>query len=179
MDSLYNKKLKLGFIGFAVFIFLFALLPIVNAHCPLCTGATIVGVGITRSLGWDDTIVGVFLGGMIISSALWVNNILAKRNVGGNGLLRITSLIALSFVLTLLGLYYAGLFGLGNPYRIFGMEKIVFGSLSGSIMSLSAFWFSSYLKNKNYGKVFFNYQTLVLTLVSLILNIAIFSFLLK
>ena len=37
-------------------------MPSIMAHCPLCTAATIVGVGVTRSLGWDDSIVGVFVG---------------------------------------------------------------------------------------------------------------------
>src|SRR3989338_2455804 len=61
-----------------------AIIPTVMAHCPLCTAATIVGVGVTRSLGWDDSIVGIFVGAMIVSSALWLNNILKKRNIGGN-----------------------------------------------------------------------------------------------
>ena len=65
------------------------IIPSVMAHCPLCTAATIVGVGVTRSLGWDDSIVGIFVGAMIVSSVLWLNNILKKRNIGGNAFLRI------------------------------------------------------------------------------------------
>ena len=58
---------------------LITIIPNVIAHCPLCTAATIVGVGVTRSLGWDDSIVGVFVGALIVSSALWVNNIFKKE----------------------------------------------------------------------------------------------------
>src|SRR3989338_3908168 len=84
---------------------LIAILPGVMAHCPLCTAATIVGVGVTRSLGWDDSIVGVFVGAMIVSSALWVNNILKRRNIGGNAFLRISSITLAAFALTILSFY--------------------------------------------------------------------------
>ncbi|PJC45071.1 hypothetical protein CO038_00480, partial [Candidatus Pacearchaeota archaeon CG_4_9_14_0_2_um_filter_39_13] len=49
-------------LALAVMLAFIATIPGVMAHCPLCTGATIVGVGITRSLGLDDSIVGVFVG---------------------------------------------------------------------------------------------------------------------
>ena len=154
-----------------------AVLPIVMAHCPLCTGATIVGVGITRSLGFDDSIVGVFVGGMIISTSLWMNNILKKKNIGtkGNEKLRLLSLIALTGILTLVTFYYAGLFGRGNSFRIFGIESILIGSFSGAVLSLGALYYSNHLKNKNGGKVLFNYQTMVISLIALIVNAGLFA----
>src|SRR3989344_3853252 len=135
----YNRNYKIFGILTLFVITIISILPYAMAHCPLCTGATIVGVGITRSLGWDDSIVGVFVGAMIISSALWMNNIFKKRNMGGNALLRITSITIATLVLTFLTFYYAGLFGLGNTYRIFGIEKIVFGAISGSLVSIMGF----------------------------------------
>src|SRR3989344_1341294 len=155
------------------------LIPSIMAHCPLCTGATIIGVGITRSLGWDDSIVGVFVGAMIISSALWMNNILKKRNIGGNALLRITSITIATLVLTFLTFYYAGLFGLGNTYRIFGIEKIVFGAISGSLVSIMGFAASNKIKAKNDGKAVFGYQTMIITFAGLILNALVFWIIFK
>ncbi len=169
-----NSKHRIPKIFAAAFLGLISIMPRVMAHCPLCTGATIIGVGITRSLGWDDSIVGVFVGAMIVSSALWANNLLKKKNVGGNTILRITSITLATFVLTFLTFYYAGLFGLGNTYRIFGVEKIVFGTLSGSFVSLIAFWISSNIKKKNNGKPKFNYQTIMLTFGGLIINALLF-----
>src|SRR3989338_1786548 len=130
---------------------LILIIPKAAAHCPLCTAATIVGVGVTRSFGLDDSIVGIFVGGMIISTALWFNNVLKKRNIGtkGNEKLRLLSLIILTSILTLVTFYYAGLFGRGNEFRIFGIESILVGSFSGGILSLGAFYYSNYLKNKN------------------------------
>ena len=153
---------------------LIAILPGVMAHCPLCTAATIVGVGVTRSLGWDDSIVGVFVGAMIVSSALWVNNIFKKRNIGGNAFLRIGSITIATFVLTVLSFYFAGLFGPANTYRIFGMEKIIFGSLSGAVVSFATFFASNEMKRRNEGKALFNYQTMALTFGALVLNALLF-----
>jgi len=150
------------------------IIPNVMAHCPLCTAATIVGVGVTRSLGWDDSIVGVFVGAMIISSALWLNNILKKRNIGGNAFLRIGSITVATFVLTILSFYYAGILGPANPYRILGIEKIIFGTISGAAVSFASFFTSNKMKVRNEGRVLFNYQTMALTFGALILNALIF-----
>lgn len=176
-----EKKIKrnsntykiLGLLLILVLI-LIAIIPGVIAHCPLCTAATIAGVGVTRSLGWDDSIVGVFVGAMIVSSALWVNNILKKRNIGGNAFLRIGSITVATFVLTVLSFYFAGIFGPANTYRIFGMEKIIFGSLSGAVVSFIAFFASNEIKRRNEGKTLFNYQTMVITFGALILNVLLF-----
>ncbi len=175
-ESLKSKILRIMLGFMAITIPLIALLPGVMAHCPLCTGATIVGVGITRSFGLDDSIVGVFVGGMVISTALWMDNVLKKKNMGkGNDKLRVFSLIFLASILTLLTFYYAGLFGRGNEFRIFGIESILVGSVSGGILSLASFYYSNHLKRKNGGKVLFNYQTMVLSLAVLIANAVLFA----
>jgi hypothetical protein len=150
------------------------ILPEVSAHCPLCTAATIIGVGVTRSIGLDDSIVGLFVGAMIISSALWINKILKKKNMGGNDFLRITSLIIATTVLTYISFYFAGLFGPANTYRIFGMEKITFGAIFGGFVSLGAFFASDKIKKKNNGKARFKYQTMAFTFGALIVNALIF-----
>jgi len=176
-----ERKMRKAFmLILSVAIAFIGVLPAVMAHCPLCTGATIVGVGITRSFGLDDSIVGVFVGGMIISTALWFNNVLKKRSIGikGNEKLRLLSLIILTSILTLVTFYYAGLFGRGNEFRIFGIESILIGSFSGGILSLGAFYYSNYLKNKNGGKVLFNYQTMIISLIVLIVNAGLFALLL-
>ena len=155
-------------------IVIIGVIPSVMAHCPLCTAATIVGVGITRSLGWDDSIVGIFVGAMVISSALWINSIFKKRNIGGNAFLRIGSITVATFVLTILSFYYAGIFGPANTYRIFGIEKIVFGTISGAIVSFAAFFISNEIKKRNEGKTLFNYQTMAFTFGALMFNALLF-----
>ena len=179
--NMHEKKIKRNSRSYKIcgvlLITLFSLIENITtimSHCPLCSGETIIGVGITRSLGWDDSIVGVFVGSMIVSSALWANNILKKKNIGGSAILRMVSITIATFVLTFLTFYYAGLFGLGNTYRIFGIEKIVFGTLSGSVASIVAFGISNNIKKNNNGKTKFGYQTMVLTFTSLMLNVLLF-----
>ena len=53
--------------------------PKVMAHCPLCTAAVGSGLVIARSMGIDDSIVGIWIGAFIISTALWLNKFLVKR----------------------------------------------------------------------------------------------------
>ncbi len=155
----------ISFIGF---------LPTVVAMCPLCTAGSIVGVGITRSFGLDDSIVGIFVGAMIVSTALWANNIFKRKNIGGSAFLRVTSIAVATFVLTFLGFYYAGIFGPANTYRIFGIEKILFGSISGSVVSFAAFFVSNKIKKRNNGKTLFNFQSMIFTFAGLVLNALIF-----
>lgn len=169
-----NRRYKIFGLLLIPLLSIIAIIPTVMAHCPLCTAATIVGVGITRSFGLDDTIVGVFVGAMIVSSALWVNNILKKKRIGGNAFLRISSITFATFVLTVLGFYYAGIYGPANTYRIFGIEKIIFGTFSGGAISLGSFFVSDGIKKRNEGKALFNYQTMVFTFAALILNASIF-----
>ena len=178
-EKIKGNKYKILALLIIPLLSLIIITPSVTAHCPLCTAATIVGVGVTRSIGLDDSIVGIFVGAMIISSALWINKILKKKNIGGNDFLRITSLILATTVLTYISFYFAGLFGPANTYRIFGIEKITFGAISGGFVSLGTFFISNKIKNRNNGRTLFNYQTMVLTLGTLILNGLIFWLIFK
>ncbi len=165
-------------------ISLIGILPQVMAMCPFCTAATIIGIGISRELGLDDSIVGVFVGAMIISTALWINNLIVKRNVrrnkrGSNNFLRALSLTVLMTLLTYITFYFVGLFGPANDYRIFGMEKITFGAISGGVVSLIALFASNKIKKNNNGKVLFPYQSMAFTFALLLLNVLIFYLIFK
>ncbi|MBS3074750.1 hypothetical protein J4447_04865 [Candidatus Pacearchaeota archaeon] len=170
-DCSNGYKVKLFIVLFAGLLLLF--IPSAMAHCPLCTGITIAGVGATRALGLDDSLVGVFAGGMVFSSALWVNNILEKRGFRKSRL-RALSLIIAIFIATLITYYTAGLAGPGNNFRIFGVERLTFGTLSGTIFSFAAFALSTKLKERNEGRTLFSYQTILLSIAALILNAFLF-----
>ena len=51
----------------------------VQAVCPVCTVAVGAGVGISRLIGIDDSITGVWIGGLIISSGLWMGDFIRKK----------------------------------------------------------------------------------------------------
>ena len=73
--------------SFKTFVFVFSLFAIryllfvneVDAVCPVCTVAVIGGLGLSRWLGIDDAITGIWIGGLIISLSLWFTDWLYKK----------------------------------------------------------------------------------------------------
>jgi|SRR3989344_1188630 len=166
----------------AVMIVLSLTLPLVSAHCPLCTGAAVAGVGVARFYGVDDSIVGLFLGAAIISSALWFNKWLKKKiKIPFQEIL----LVLFSFFMFAIPFYYAGLItnfdmvksmpehhsmlGLG----ILGIDKLLFGMILGSLGVWGAFTLNEYIKKKK-GKVLYSYQGVSFMLITLAVLTLIF-----
>jgi len=52
-----------------------------NAHavCPICTVAVGAGLGVSRWIGIDDSITGLWIGGLILSSGLWMADFIRKK----------------------------------------------------------------------------------------------------
>ncbi len=153
-----------------LFFFIF-LIPSVLAHCPLCTAATGAAVAITRWYGLDDSIVGVFVGGMVVATGLWMNNLLKKHN-RGKEYIRLQSGIVLlvSFILMIITLYLAKLVGPSNPFKIFGIDRILLGTFIGIVVSFASFKLHdvtrAYNKNKNY----LPYQSILIFILSLAIS---------
>lgn len=162
-------------------------LPGVMAHCPLCTTGAVIGVGFARAYGVDDSIVGLFIGALIASSALWFNKWLKKKV---NFPLQELVLVAVSFLLLVVPFYYAGLItsfemvksmpthhgmtGLGIlGLADFGVDKLLFGTIIGTLAIWGIFNLSDYIKKKN-GKVIWPYQGLSFMVVALALLTLIF-----
>lgn len=159
-----------------IIIILFALIPEVYSHCPLCTTGAVVGVGLTRSYGIDDSIVGLFLGALIVSSALWFNKWLKKRV---NFPVQEILLMVFSFLAVVIPLYYAGLITdfemvksmpehhsmLG--FGVLGIDKLLLGTIIGTLVIWFVFTLSDSIK-KERGKVLFPYQGVSFMSIALI-----------
>ena len=77
------------------------------------------------------------------------------------------------YLLTFIPLYYAGI--VGHPLnKIWGIDKIIFGSIIGTVAYIIANEISIYLRKKNNGKVYFPYQRVFVPIVFLILTSVIF-----
>jgi hypothetical protein len=75
----------------------------------------------------------------------------------------------LYIVLTFIPLYYARI--IGNPLnQIWGIDKIIFGSIAGAIGLFVGHWLHLFLKKKNNGKSFFPYQRVAVPVFILILK---------
>jgi hypothetical protein len=138
-----------------------------KAICPLCVVAIGAGLGLSRWLGVDDVVSSIWIGALLVAMILWTLAELKKKNW------RFpldTLVISLAYyLLTFVPLYYAGI--VGHPLnKIFGFDKIVFGTILGSVIFLLANWFHLYLKKINSGKSFFPYQKVVLPVVVLLLT---------
>lgn len=124
----------------------------------------------SRWLGIDDTISGVWIGGIIISSSLWfINWLSAKKPKWKVDDYQLA--IVLAFYILVLGpLYYYDI--IGHPFNtIFGVDKLIFGTALGSLGFLGGGWIDKQVR-KAKGKQLFNYQKVVfpvgtLTLLSL------------
>lgn len=166
------KIIKSHFIFLAAGLssFLFFLPTKALAFCPMCVVATGTFLGIFRWLGVDDTIIGLWLGGFILSISMVFNNFLIRKGKRIRFQLFLTLFIF--YGLVALSLYKFG--GLSPYNKIFGIDKIVFGIILGSLLLLLAPYLDKFLRKQNQGKIFISHQKVLIAVVLLI----IFSFIL-
>ena len=135
--------------------------------CPVCVVAIGAGLGLSRWFGIDDIVSSVWIGAFLLATISWTLIYMKKKGWGfhDDGVF-----ITLAyFVLTIIPLYYAGI--IGHPLnQIFGIDKIIFGSIIGFFALFLGHWINAYLKKLNNGKVFFPYQRVVVPVVVLILT---------
>ena len=148
------------------------------AVCPICTIAVSAGVGLSRWLGIDDSITGVWIGGLTVSMIAWTESWLDKKNINFKG--RIYSNIAGYYALIIISLYYSKI--IGNPLNtlcVCGLDKLLFGIIAGSI----AFWCGAswyfHLKERNNGHAYFPFQKVVMPIFPLIVLSIVYYFLTK
>ncbi|MEK6852537.1 MAG: hypothetical protein AABX59_01530 [Nanoarchaeota archaeon] len=141
---------------------------LVSAHCALCTAATGAAVAVSRYYGINDLIVGTLVGGFLISTAYWFDNTLKRKNKGKNYIaLQLPAIIILTLILTLFSLQIGGIInGEGSSY-ILGIDKLIAGSMLGSIVTIFAFYFHSYLREGNENKNYLPFQSILLVLIFL------------
>ncbi|PIW93614.1 MAG: hypothetical protein COZ87_00450 [Candidatus Moranbacteria bacterium CG_4_8_14_3_um_filter_43_15] len=184
-----NRKLLQISILFIIFAYpLYSAL----AVCPVCTVAVGAGVGLAQWLGIDDTISGLWIGGLAVSLIIWTINWLKKRNLKlGFEELRASAskekaelwkkaarniLIALGYYLIIVGpLWWKGM--IGHPYNKFcGVDKLLFGIILGTILFFSGVILHNYLRKRNESKSYFKGQKIVAAILPLVLASIILYF---
>lgn len=160
------------FLAAAVLAFPFS----ASAICPVCTVTVCIGIGLSRWLGIDDTVSGLWVGGLIVSLSFWTILWLNKKNIHFPG--RNFVVLALFYLLTFLPLCQLGIFG--HPQnKIWGIDKLLVGIVLGSFVFLTGIFFHFWLKKKNNEKSFFAYQKVVLPVAGLIFGSLLFYLLTK
>jgi len=159
-----------------LFIFILSFPCRVLAICPVCSITVAGGVGLSRWLGIDDTISGIWIGGLIISLATWFFSWLNKKKIGFKFYQLL--LLIIFYLIALLPLYWAGLID-RSCGQLWGFNKLLLGIFLGSlIFSISMFTHNS-LKKKNNNKVYFPFQKVVIPISFLIIASIIFYFITK
>jgi hypothetical protein len=141
------------------------------AVCPVCTIAVAGGVGLCRFLGIDDLISGAWIGALLFSLFLWTIEWLDKRKI--KFLFRKPLVFVFWYGLTIFPLMKIGI--IGHPQnKFFGIDKLVFGIFSGTIVFLLSILFEDYLRKKNQGKAYFKFQKVLIPILFLIVLSLIF-----
>jgi hypothetical protein len=145
------------------------------AVCPVCTVAVGAGVGFSRWLGIDDTITGLWIGGLIVSLILWTITWLNKKNIFFKG--RAFWITLGYYALAVAPLYPMDI--IGHPYNKFwGIDKLVLGIVLGSLFFFLGAQSYDLLKKK-LGHAQFPFQKVAMPLLPLIILSAVFYFLTK
>lgn len=147
----------------AALLSLFLALP-AQAVCPVCTVAVAGGIGLSRWLGVDDLVTGVWVGGLIVSLTIWTVDWFNKKKLRFRG--DLLSVAALYYIIVLAPLWYGGY--IGHPLNsLWGVDKLLLGTAGGSLAFLLAARTHEALKKKNSGKSYFPFQKVALPVVTL------------
>ncbi len=141
------------------------------AICPVCTVAVGAGLGFSRYLGIDDVIIGVWIGGLVTSSTMWMITWLEGKKIKST----LSKVLAIFSMYGFLGLTLYLLDIVGHPLnQLWGIDKVLLGIVTGSIFFFLFAKLHFYIKEKNKGEVYIPFQKVVFTVGSLLLLTILF-----
>ncbi len=118
--------------------------------CQVCTVAVGAGLGLSRWLGVDDAISGIWIGGFLLSSSLWFYFWLSKKYLKLRAIFYLLLTVTLAYILTLAPLAWTGIL----------TGKLATGIVSGSLTFLLAVFLDKKVRLIR-GKQLFNFQKVV------------------
>jgi len=127
--------------------------------CQICTLAVGAGLGLSRWLGVDDTVSGVWIGGFILSSSLWFYSWLSKKYPKLDTTFYMLLTTASMYTLSLTPLAWAGIL----------INKLVVGIIVGSLTFLLGIWADKRVR-KIKGRQLFNFQKVVFPVALLLIS---------
>lgn len=164
------KKITKSFsIFFSLSAITYTLLPsVAYAQCPVCTAAVVAGLGFSRWLGIDDTVSGVWIGGIILSSSLWFSNWISKKHPKWHTAFYMLLTTAFMYLIVFIPLQLAGI--TGHPFnKLWGVDKLVLGTLVGSAVFLLGLWADKKVRKIKRGQLF-NFQKVVFPVALLLIS---------
>lgn len=131
------------------------------AHCPLCVAGAGVGLTLSRWIGLDDSITGLWLAAFLGATSFWSYSLLVKKFNRGRIAWLKPALYLIIFASTLWSFYKFNL--VIRMEKMFGFDKLTFGIIVGGV----AFYLIEIVNNliiKIHGKTLFPYQRIVFSL---------------
>ena len=145
------------------------------AFCPVCTAAAAAAVGLSRWIGVDDTISGLWIGGLIVSSIGWTINYLRKRKIS---IWWLNILIAIFYYLLIIVPFYkTNIISFHPKNLLWGTDKLLLGMVIGSIFFLLGHLIYQKVKKINGGHAHFPFENIAFPIVPLLIWSAVFYFL--
>jgi len=143
--------------------------------CPVCVVAIGAGLGFSRWLGVDDLVSSVWIGAALLTIVYWSLHWMRKKNWDFKFSGPVVFLAY--YIFTFIPLWFVQI--IGHPLnKVFGIDKIILGSVSGNFVLWLGLKLHAYLKTKNNDKSYFPYQRVAVPMVCLVLNSLIFYLLL-
>lgn len=155
------------------------LLPsLAHAICPVCTIAVGVGVGISRKYGVDDTISGLWVGGLLVSVTIWTINYFNSKKINFWGRNFFTAIFY--YAITLVPMYQKNIISqklFGDHFQtLWGIDRLLLGIIFGSFFFLIGATSYNILKKKNNNHAYFPFQKVVMPTFPLIVMSFVFYF---
>jgi hypothetical protein len=143
------------------------------AVCPVCVIGVSTGLGLARWLKIDDTITGLWIGGLTVGLVMWTIEWFNKKNI--NFKWRNIIIILSYYLMVLWPLYSIEIIG-DQYHTIWGMDKLILTIFIGSAAFLGFEKWYRVMRAKR-GKSLFKYQKIVWAWMPLIILSIIFFFL--
>ncbi len=169
--------MKKIFLFAILFLAVFFALP-AYAVCPVCTIAVGAGVGIAEKFGVDDTVIGLWVGGLAVSLVFWTLDWLKKKKINSVWTEPLT--VFFYFFILVMPLFFIKANGypiIGKELnKLWGIDKMLLGILIGSTLFFFGAKFYEYLKKKNNGHAHFPFQKIVMPIAPIAIASVIFYF---
>ena len=136
-----------------------------NPACAVCTVAVGATLGISRELGIDDTVVGVWLGAFLSLMIVWTIVFCKKRNWRFHGMFWVILLATFSLIIPIYTFGYMD----WNSRTIFGVDAFLVSILAGAIIIPIADKLYLFMKKKNGGHAHFPFEKVVVPVLLLAL----------
>lgn len=163
---------KIGVIGSLASLLILLFPQQVQAVCPVCTVVVCAGLGLSRWLKVDDLLSGVWVGGLLASSLIWLVNWLKTKRFYRK--IYFYPLVILFYFLTIYPLFISKI--IGHPQnkicffdRIY-VDRLFFALIVGNISFIVGVALHNFFKTKNSHKSFFPFQKVVIPIALLVIS---------